>query len=82
MDTESIEQEQEEDSKTFGNSPESVHVDEEYNWQEEELFVEMGKQLDRERRQEEVAKEYRCFWAEELLLKSMWDRLNTSLGKS
>ena len=61
VDTENTKQKQEEgenestkevDSKTVGNFPESVPGDEEYNWQEEELLVEMGKQLDRERRQE------------------------------
>ena len=46
-------------------------------WPEKEIFIEVGRQLDRDKRAEEVATKQRLFWVKELLLNKLWERAKT-----
>ena len=45
------------------------------NWPDQQILVEMARLEDEKNRQEEVAKNRRRFWAEEILLSSLWDKI-------
>ena len=44
-------------------------------WQEEELMSSISRQLDKEDRDERVARGSRKFWAEDMLMESLWIRV-------
>ena len=44
-------------------------------WPEEEFVTKVSRQIDKETRQEEVAKKNRSFWAKDLLMEKIWDRV-------
>ena len=49
--------------------------DEAQVWQEEELLSSMARLIDRQERQEEIARRQRSFWARDILLKELWERI-------
>ena len=46
----------------------SMSQEKKYNWPDEDVLLEVAAALDRETREEEVARARRPFWAEEVLL--------------
>ena len=52
----------------FVGSLDSMSQEKKYNWPDEDVLLEVAAALDRETREEEVARARRPFWAEEVLL--------------
>ena len=48
---------------------------EEYDWPEQDILVEVARQEDEKNRQEEIAKSSRRFWAEEILFSELWTKI-------
>ena len=48
---------------------------EEEIWPETEFMVTVARNIEREERQERIARSRRSFWAKEFLLKRMWEKI-------